>query len=262
MPRATRPPAPPAPPYPGRPPCVAVTASTRLEGDVRRVRLNAAYLDAIEQAGALPLVIPPLGSIAQAARLLEGVQGLLLTGGEDVEPSRYGARAHPKLGETHAARDATEIALVDAARRAALPTLAICRGIQLLNAAFGGSLIQDIPSERPGAIDHDPPAPRSARVHTIQIEPDSHLARALGITSLEVNSFHHQAVDRVAEGFRATAWAPDGVIEGLEWSGEDWWAVAVQWHPEELTGADTGLFQAFVARAAGIDAPPSLAPSP
>src|SRR5581483_11975488 len=144
-----------------RPPRIAVTATTRLEGDTRRVRLNAAYATAIERAGAIPLVVPPLASIADAGCVLDAVHGLLLTGGEDVEPARYGATPHPKLGETHPQRDATEIALVEGARRRALPTLAICRGIQLLNVALGGSLIQDIPSERPDTIDHDPTTPRS-----------------------------------------------------------------------------------------------------
>ena len=245
------------PPRPPRPPVVAVTATIRAEADTRRIRLNAAYTTAVERAGALPIVIPPLSSIAEAARLLAGADALLLTGGEDVEPARYGAAPHPKTEPPSPERDATEIALLEAARARALPTLAICRGIQVLNVAFGGSLIQDIPSERPSAVDHDPQGARNDRVHEVEIEPGSRLAEALGGSHLRVNSFHHQAVDRVAEGLRATAWSPDGIIEGVEWDGAAWWAVGVQWHPEELDGADAGLFAALVRAASS---PTSTAP--
>jgi putative glutamine amidotransferase len=241
--------------HPPGPPLIAITAGTREDGGTRRVRLNVAYVASLERAGALPLIVPPLSSIAEAGRLLDAVQGLLLTGGEDVDPARFGAPPHEKLGEVDPARDATELALVSAARDRRLPTLAICRGMQLLNVAFGGSLIQDIPAERPDALDHDPKGPRAARVHDVEIEPTSRLALVLGVERLRVNSFHHQAVDRAAEGLRATAWAPDGIIEGVEWSGDDggdrgdrgdWWAVGVQWHPEEMDGESVRLFQALV----------------
>lgn len=234
-----------------RPPLIAITAGARLDGGRRRVRLDAAYPAAVERAGGLPLIVPPLSSVAEAATLLAAASALLLTGGEDVDPDRYDAPRHPKLGAIDPVRDATEIALVGAARERALPTLAICRGIQLLNVALGGSLVQDIPSERPSTVPHDTDGPRDTRLHDVEVQPGSRLARALGTTRLSVNSLHHQAVDRVAEGLRATAWAPDGIIEGLEWDGPGWWAVAVQWHPEELalqgSEADGALFSALVA---------------
>jgi putative glutamine amidotransferase len=230
-----------------RPPLIAITATTRLDGGARRVRLNTSYLTAVERAGGIPLVIPPLASVADATRVLDAADALLLSGGEDIEPARYGATPHPKLEEVNLARDATEIALTAAARERAMPTLAICRGLQLVNVALGGSLIQDIPSERPNAINHTPNVPRDQRAHEIKIEPSSRLGAMFGNQSYRVNSIHHQAADRVAEGLRATAWAPDGIIEGLEWHNGDWWLVAVQWHPEELNGEDEKLFEAFVA---------------
>jgi putative glutamine amidotransferase len=187
------------------------------------------------------------------------VAGLVLTGGEDVAPARYGAPPHPRLGEVHDGRDAFEAALVHAARARALPTLAICRGVQILNVALGGTLVQDIPSERPDAIEHDGDWPRTARVHDVEVAPGSRLARALGTERLSINSMHHQAVGTVAPSLVAVAHAPDGVVEGVEWPNDDWWMVGVQWHPEELSAApegwDRSLFAAFAdvaRRAAGV----------
>jgi putative glutamine amidotransferase len=130
-----------------------------------------------------------------------------------------------------------------------VPTLAICRGAQVMNVALGGTLLQDIPSLRPDATNHDLSSRRSERVHGLSIEPGSALANIVGETSISVNSSHHQAVDRVAPGLRATAKSPDGIVEALESTQKGWWMVAVQWHPEELTGTpepwDRRLFSAF-----------------
>lgn len=236
-----------------RVPLVAVSATIADVDGRPRLKLNAAYLRALEGAGLMPLVVPPLGDVTAAERLLDAVQGLVLTGGEDVDPVLYGAVRHRALGDTHAARDATELALARGARARRLPTLAICRGVQLLNVALGGTLVQDIPSERPGALPHDPGAPRAERTHDLRVEPGSRLAGALGTTRLRVNSFHHQAVDRAGAGLCVVARADDGVIEGVEADG-DWWALGVQWHPEELVGTpepwDRELFAAF-ARVTG-----------
>ena len=238
---------------PGKPAVVAITATEKDREGAPRVWLNAAYLRAIESAGLIPLVVPPLAHPERAAALLERADGLLLTGGEDVDPAHYGAELHPKGGVPHAARDATELALARAARDARLPTLAICRGIQLLNVALGGTLVQDLPSERPDALDHDPGGDRASRSHDLRVERGSRLAEALGATELAVNSFHHQAVDRVGHPLLATARSPDGVIEGLETPKDaDWWVIAVQWHPEELMDDaaewERGLFRAFAER--------------
>ena len=234
---------------------VAVTASIRQEGDTSRVRLTAAYVTALEGAGLVPLVIPPLSGDRAAAAVLDSVAGLVLSGGGDVDPARYGETPHEKIRSIDTARDATEAALIAEARARRTPVLAICRGIQMLNVALGGTLIQDIPSQCGTDIAHDEEAERSSRTHDIAIEPGSRIASAMGIDRCSVNSFHHQSVKRVADGMRVTARSPDGVVEGLESIDDDWWVMAVQWHPEEMTRSaepwDRGLFKAFAHQLAG-----------
>jgi putative glutamine amidotransferase len=196
-------------------------------------------------------VVLPVLDPGDADAALEGMSGLVLTGGEDVNPARYGAAPHPELGDVHDGRDAFETALVHAARARGLPTLAICRGVQILNVAFGGSLIQDIPSERPDAIAHDGEWARTARVHGVDVTSGSRLAGALGSERPTVNSMHHQAIGIVAPPLVAVAHAPDRIVEGVEWPDDDWWMVGVQWHPEELSASpepwDRSLFAAFAA---------------
>lgn len=231
---------------------IAVTSTSRPIDNVPRVRLNQAYVDALESVGLVPLVVPPLAHPEAAAEVLAPAAGLVLTGGEDMAPQHYGAAPHERTGTPHPRRDATEVALTREASRRRLPTLAICRGLQVVNVALGGSLIQDLPSERPGAIAHDG-GPRDARVHTVRIEEATRLAAVLGTTCLTTNSSHHQAIDRLAPGLRVGARADDGVIEGVEPEDTAWWMIAVQWHPEELTATpeawDRALFAAFAAAA-------------
>ncbi|HEV7594342.1 MAG TPA: gamma-glutamyl-gamma-aminobutyrate hydrolase family protein [Gemmatimonadaceae bacterium] len=233
---------------------VAVTASIRLDGDTSRVRLTAAYVTALENAGLIPLIVPPLSSASAPAAIMDSVSGLVLTGGEDVDPARYGEKRHEKVRSVNVARDATEAALIEEAKTRGKPVLAICRGIQILNVALGGTLVQDIPSQCDTSIAHDEDTPRDRRSHEISVEPGSLIAGAVGTEHLSVNSFHHQSVKRVADGMRVTARSPDGIIEGLE-STNDWWVMAVQWHPEEMTDSpeawDRGLFRAF-ARKLGV----------
>jgi putative glutamine amidotransferase len=182
---------------------------------------------------------------------MDSVSGLVLTGGEDVDPARYGEKRNEKVRYVNAARDTTEVALIEAAKARGKPVLAICRGIQILNVALGGTLVQDIPSQCDTSIAHDEDSPRDTRSHEISVEPGSLIAKAVGTEHLTVNSFHHQSVKRVADGMRVTARAPDGIIEGLESTG-DWWVMAVQWHPEEMTDSpepwDRGLFKAFAQK--------------
>lgn len=233
---------------------VSATSDTRL-GGAHRVRLNSTYVIALESAGLVPIVIPPLASPDHARSILERVDGVLLTGGEDVDPALYGQEQSRKCGAPNRARDETEIALALGARELGLPLLAICRGPQLLNVAFGGTLIQDIPSELPNTLNHNADDDRAARVHPVSIEPDTITARAIGATDVSVNSLHHQSVKDVAPGFRVTATSPDGIVEAIEWDGDDWWALAVQWHPEEMNdspeGWDRGLFRAFADKLTG-----------
>lgn len=232
---------------------VAVTGTTEVIRGALRVRVNAAYTDALTRAGLLPLVVPPFPASVTPA-VLDAVAGLVVTGGEDVAPSRYGESPHPTV-EVHEDRDESEIALTREARRRRMPTLAICRGIQVVNVALGGSLVQDIPSQCPKAINHDPGGPRDARVHEVRIESSSRLARALGADVLSTNSFHHQALARVSSELCVTARASDGIVEGAESADPSWWMLAVQWHPEELTNTpepwDRNLFAAFARAVAG-----------
>jgi putative glutamine amidotransferase len=230
------------------PPFVILTATTEPLRGRSRVRLNEAYANALAAVGLIPLVLPPVDA-TMAAAALDGVAGLVLTGGEDVGAEHFGQTPHPAMGAPHAARDEYELALARAARDRRIPTLAICRGAQVMNVALGGTLIQDIPSLLPAAADHDLSTRRTERVHEIAIERGSALANVVGDTSIAVNSSHHQAVDEVAPTLRVSATSPDGVIEAIEPANDDWWMIAVQWHPEELTDTpepwDRRLFSAF-----------------
>lgn len=230
------------------PPLVAITSSTRVQGEIERVRLNQAYVHAVEQAGLLPIVASPLSDPRMAVAMLERIDGLVLSGGEDVSPHHYGASPHDRTDPAHDRRDLWEIALVAEARRRSIPTLAICRGLQVANVALGGSLVQDLPSEWDGAIEHAA-AERARRVHEIRIEGGSRLAEVIGRPYVTANSLHHQAIAVPAPGLRVTARASDGVIEAVEWEGAAWWMLGVQWHPEELVRTpepwDRALFVAF-----------------
>lgn len=233
-------------------PLVALTSTTKLIGGLMRVRLNEAYVNATRAAGLTPIVVPPVGP-AELGPVLDAVCGIILTGGEDVDPAHYQATPSPRAFEPHRPRDVCELALARAARERRMPTLAICRGIQLVNVALGGTLVQDIGSERPTTINHDRSDARAVRLHDVEIDAGSRLAAAVGATRISVNSSHHQAVDRAADGLAVTAHAPDGIIEGVEWSRDDWWMLGVQWHPEELVEDakewDRGLFRAFATQA-------------
>lgn len=233
---------------------VAVSAERRKDEDIERVRLNAAYVTALENAGLVPLIIPPLARANDAAEIIRHAGGLVLSGGGDLDPALYGEPMHARTHPPHPARDATELALIAAARENRVPVLAICRGIQALNVALGGTLVQDIPSQVEGGLDHYTEQQRAARTHEISVVPGSRLAGALGTTRISVNSLHHQSVARVAPGLVTTAQSPDGVIEGLETT-DDWWVLAVQWHPEEMSTAeepwDRRLFAAFATAVTG-----------
>jgi putative glutamine amidotransferase len=219
---------------------VAVTAPRRTDDGRERVALNSAYVAALARAGLMPVIVPPIVDPIRAPDVLGHVRGLMLTGGDDVDPARYRAARHAKLGATDAARDAVELALIASAHERGLPILAICRGIQILNVALGGTLYQDLPSEHPSAVRH---AGEAAR-HGLRVESGSRLYGAIGAAATTVNSRHHQAIRDLAPGLRATAWAPDDLIEGVEGAnGAQPWTVAVQWHPED--DVEVGLFERF-----------------
>ncbi len=238
---------------------IAISATA----DASRIRLSLNYARSLESAGLIPLVVPPLNDPTCAEAILDSAGGLLLTGGEDVNPELYGAAPHPKLGGINQQRDATELALLQAARDRRMPVLAICRGIQILNVAHGGTLYQDLSSERASSIRHDQLHDTSARdatarTHDVTVTPGSRLAAATGVTAMAVNSYHHQAINRIGAGLRVTAVAPDGVIEGVEVNDPSWWVLSVQWHPEDLTADvvawDRGIFRAFANEIARRDA--------
>jgi putative glutamine amidotransferase len=243
-------------------PLVVVTAATEIIRDQPRVRVNQAYSDALDRAGMIPLVVPPLDP-ALAASLVARMDGVVLTGGEDVDARQYGQAPHPEAEAPNPARDQWERALVLAARDHQLPVLAICRGMQVANVALGGTLVQDIASQLAGATVHTRQDVRTQRVHGVELEAGCRLAAAIGDTRITVNSLHHQSVDAPGAGLRITARADDGVVEGMEWEDDDWWMLGVQWHPEELDGTrepwDRALFAAF---AASVSSPTATASRP
>jgi putative glutamine amidotransferase len=198
-----------------------------------------------------------VGAGMSADEALRGAGGLLLTGGDDVAPARYGEAAHATVVEAEPGRDEFEVALITAALDRSMPIFAICRGVQVLNVACGGTLVQDIPSQVAGALSHSltvPPHEPYALAHEVWVEKDSRLAALLGERlagdACDVNSRHHQAVKQVAAGFRVTATAPDGVIEAIE-KPDARFCLGVQWHPENFwrTGEFRALFEGFVEAA-------------
>ena len=218
-------------------PMIGVTLGDGDEPGVHAMRED--YVRSVEQAGAIPVVLPPVRP-EDATAILDRLDGVLLSGGVDVDPALYGQAPHPKLGRVNRRRDDFELALTREALRRDLPILAICRGHQVLNVASGGTLVQDIPSIVGGAMEHDAPGPRCRRSHRVLVTASSRLCEILGDVTLSVNSLHHQAVDRVGQGLLTSARCPDdGVIEGLEMPDRRF-VIAVQWHPESFwNGADS-----------------------
>ena len=233
--------------------------------DACRAGVNAAYVSAVARAGGVPLILSQLMGDVSAAPALEACHGLLLTGGEDVDPRHYGAEPSAELGSVDPERDRFELALFTAARSAGLPVLGICRGIQLINVALGGTLYQDLPSERPGEVNHNPDVARTTRSHHVRLEPGSRAARALGVERLVPNSFHHQAIKQLAPDLIPTGWTDDDLIEAVEGRPGEPWLLAVQWHPEEMhadpTAPERGLFGALIAEAATLSSVAADSPS-
>jgi putative glutamine amidotransferase len=220
------------------------------EPKVREMVLGLTYLRAIEAAGALPMVVPPLPEEAIGS-LLDRLDGICLSGGPDLDPDTYGAEPHPELGPTEPDLDRFELAVARCADAREIPILAICRGTQALNVARGGSLIQHLPAVSEFA--HRQTAPGNETSHPIDIEPGSHLAAALGddevevADELDINSFHHQAIERLGEGLKIVARAPDGTAEAIEDPSRPF-LIGVQWHAETLVHRtyEAALFRNFV----------------
>lgn len=234
-------------------PRIGITGTTRLFDGALRSGVNAAYVSATVRAGGLPLILPPVIRSADIPAILDDLDGLLLSGGEDIDPALFSEEPHPRLGRIDPDRDRFELAIFLEAWQRRTPVLAICRGIQVVNVALGGTLWQDIPSQRPGGLPHSPTANRDQRTHEVELIAGSRTAQALGTTRFDTNSFHHQSIKLLAPGLIVTGTAPDGEIEAVEPGGEAGWMLAVQWHPEEFyhqdSAPDRGLFAAFMVEA-------------
>jgi putative glutamine amidotransferase len=240
-------------------PLIGLTTSGTVGASPERAYTNAAYIDAIQHAGGVPVLLPPSLSGPARTALWDRLDGLILSGGGDVDPARFGEERHPATYDVSAARDELELDLAGRALREGLPLLAICRGIQVLNVALGGTLHQDIATDPGSPLAHSQSEPRDQATHAVKILAGSRLAAALGRLELDVNSLHHQAIKDLGRGLRAVGTAPDGIVEGAEIPGHPF-AVAVQWHPEELVGHDGAARQLFraVVEAAALRARPSL----
>lgn len=213
------------------------------------IALALTYLGAVEDAGGLPVILPPIGDRSLEA-LLGRLDGICLSGGPDLDPSTYGAEPHDELGPTETEADHAELAAVRLADRMELPMLALCRGIQTLNVARGGTLHQHLPDVYGLGIDHSQTLDGGRCVHGVEVAAGSRLARICGAGRLDVNSFHHQAIDRLGEGLEVVARSDDGLIEAVEAPGERF-CVGVQWHAETVTAISehAALFEALVAAA-------------
>jgi putative glutamine amidotransferase len=216
---------------------------------VPRAAVGQAYIDSILQAGGIPLLIPVGIPEAQLPQLCSGLDGLLLTGGGDIDPTRFGEMMHPKVRSIDTARDEIEIALAKLVVKEKKPFLAICRGIQVLNVALGGTLYTHISDQLPDALLHPcyPDLPRNLAVHEVKLVEGSQLAGIFGGPKVRVNSLHHQGLKDVAPGLRPTGFAPDGLVEVLEVP-DHTFGIGVQWHPEAMPESVQmqALFRAFV----------------
>jgi putative glutamine amidotransferase len=214
--------------------------------------LGITYVRAVEAAGGVPVVMPPLGS-DEVPDLVARLDGVVLSGGPDLSPAAYDAKPHPDLGSTEPDLDAFEYALVAEVLDREIPILGICRGAQALNVALGGSLHQHLPEVVGEAVIHRQCEDGRRPTHSVEIVPGTLLARLLGSGSIAVNSFHHQAVARLGRGLRVSARAPDGTVEAIEDPSREF-LLAVQWHAETLGDAEQRrpLFDALVAAAAGV----------
>jgi putative glutamine amidotransferase len=237
-------------------PLIGITTSLAPAGSNRlpHAMLGAQYIEAVERAGAAALLLTPAHAPGSLDLLLDRIDGLVLSGGEDIDPTLYEQAPHPALDSVNPARDAMEVHVLAGALRRRLPVLAICRGMQLLNVAWSGTLFQDLPSLRAGPVEHRQRAAIDRPWHRIAVEPGSLLADVTGGTGLVVNSFHHQGIDRLAPGLRTVARADDGLIEAVEAVDEQRWVVGVQWHPErsEAEGGqrpNASLFERLAAEA-------------
>jgi len=210
-------------------------------------RLPVGYVDAVTQAGGMPLILPPFSKDVDLDAILDRLDGIVFTGGLDLDPRRAGQPTHPAVVPMPERREASDRRLIEAVIDRRLPILAIGVGMQMLNVTCGGSLFLHLPEEQPKALPHFDPSGGAHR-HTVLLEANTRIDEIYGGGELRVNSGHHQAVKAVAPKLRVGALAPDGVIEAIESADPDWFCIGVQWHPEAGTASalDMQLFECFV----------------
>lgn len=240
-------------------PIIGVTAT--LKEDVesvaerplgRFVRTDLDYVEGVAEAGGVPVVLPPVAGERAALRLLDGLDGLLLSGGSDLDPGYYGEKPVPELGPTIPERDEFEMALLDAALRRGIPIFGICRGMQLLNVALGGTLYQDLPTQIGGEVlKHRQETPKWQPTHEVGVREGSCVGEITGAAEIKVNSYHHQGVKDLADGLVVSARSTDGIVEAVEYGDlSERWVLGVQWHAEAMREAgpeQRALFGAHVA---------------
>jgi putative glutamine amidotransferase len=238
-------------------PLIGIT--TRHELETERFYIARHYSEAVEAAGGVPVQLPLIPKPSYVESVVSRLEGILLPGSaSDVDPLLYGREPHAKLGSVHPLRDRTDMLVLEAAEQRRMPLLAICFGMQVWNVFRGGTLIQDIGSEVSSALKHEQGAPRDRHSHGLKLRQDSVLGRLAGGDIVLVNSHHHQALDVIGRGLRATAWSTDGVVEAVEDTEDGRWGMGVQWHPEigwETDGLSKSLFDTFLdaARAFASD---------
>jgi putative glutamine amidotransferase len=231
---------------------IGITCGMKTQAGKSGISIPEAYMQAVLKAGGLPVIIPETVSNADLEGLRQRLDGLLLTGGADVDPLRFNGQPHPKVYGIDEARDEVEINLAQLAASTGWPFLGICRGIQVINVALGGTLFTDIEDQLPNALkhDYDSTTERALEAHPVKLEAGSALAHILGGRSIKVNSLHHQGIEKIATDLRPIATAPDYLVEAVELRGHPF-GMGVQWHPEAMPDSPQmqALFRAFVEAA-------------
>lgn len=242
-------------------PVIGVTATLKEDVDQvaerplgHFVRADLDYVAGVAEAGGAPIVLPPLGEREMAEAVIGGLDGLLLSGGSDLDPGYYGEGPVPELGPTIPERDAFEVALLEAALVRGIPVFGICRGLQVLNVVLGGTLYQDLPSQFGGEVlKHRQTTPKWQVTHEVEVRGESYLAELAGRGAVKVNSYHHQGIKDLADGLVVSARSSDGVVEAIEGTNlSERWILGVQWHAEAMRGASRqqrALFEAHVSAA-------------
>jgi putative glutamine amidotransferase len=231
---------------------IGITCGMKTLAGKKVISIPEAYIRAVIKAGGLPVIIPETVSPAELEGLRRRLDGLLLTGGADVDPARFNGKPNPKVYGIDAQRDEVEINLARLAASTSWPFLGICRGIQVINVALGGTLYTDIADQLPEALkhDYDSDTERALEAHPVELETDSALARILGGDTVRVNSLHHQGIENMAAGLRSIGTAPDSLVEAVELPGHPF-GLGVQWHPEAMPDSlqMQALFRAFIEAA-------------